>query len=187
MNKEMKHLKRINIIALVVIILFLSACNKTSDKISRYIKNNCNFENTAVFINDYDSTSYTSKADFIDLKKALRIDYDTLYLISAGFKSDISEIIGFQYNGGDFTVESEDYNLLLLVKQNQIVYEGTIKKLLDKVNFEYSYMSSMSSSFCMLKHSSSVYKVKREKDGLIYRYFLYNVYSSGIEGLPNGG
>lgn len=184
MNKVMKQLKRINIISLIAVILFLIACNKTSNKISNYIKNNCNFENTAVFFNDFDSSYYTSPADYIDLKKALKVDYDTLYLISAGFKTDISDIIGFQYKGRDFTFESEDYNLLLLVKQNHVVYEETFKKLLDKVNFEYSHVSTVSSSFCLLKHSSSIYKVKSEKNGFTYRYYLFNVDSSEIVNIP---
>ncbi len=174
----MNHLKIINIV-LVLTILFLSGCNKTSNKISKYIRNNCNFEDTITFFNAFDNTYYKASGDLIDLKKALDIDYDTLYLISVGFESDISDIIGFKYNGGDFTLESEDKNLLLLVKNNEVVYQDKIKSLLDKVNFVYPFGEG--SSACLLKHSSSIYKVKREKDGLIYRYYLYNVNSSDIE------
>jgi hypothetical protein len=178
-------MKRPTIIAIIVFIvtcLLFYACNKTSDTISRYIKSSCNFNDTCVFFNSYDSTNCKAPCDYIDLKEALETDYDTLYLISTGFESDISDIIGFKYKGGDFTTESEDYNLLLLVKQKQIVYEGKIKKSLDVVNFSYSTISTSSTSFCLLKHSSSIYKVKREKDGLKYRYYLYNIVECGSDG-----
>lgn len=124
--------------------------------------------------------TYTAPSDFIDLKKALKIDYDTLYLISGGFESDISDIIGFKYNGGDFTLEAEDNNLLLLVKNDKIVYQDKISRLRGKVCFFYPFWRK-SPSICLLKHSSSIYKVERERNGLLYSYYLYNVPNSDVE------
>ena len=161
-------------IVFIVIVLFLIICNKTSNKIALYIKFNCDFKKTAVFFNYFDSTYYTAPADFIDLKKALGIDYDTLYLISAGFESDISDVIGFQYNGGDFLLESEDKNLLLLVKNKSIVYQSKLKSLIDVAHFVYPSWEYIETPY-LLKHSSSIYQIKRERDGLIYRYYLFNV------------
>lgn len=172
-------MKTLNIKIIFVLIsasVLMGACNGTSDKIARYINRNCDFKKTDVFFNIIDSTLYTAPADYIDLKKTLKVDYDTLYLISIGFESDISEIIGFPYHGGDFTVEAEDKDLLLLVKQNKVVYKGTIKHLFEKASFAYPMGSKyhFSSSACLLKHSSSIYKVHREKDGWSYSYYLYN-------------
>lgn len=172
-------MKRINfkiIIVLVAASVLLGACNRTSDKIARYIRYNCDFKETDVFYNTSGITSYIAPVDYIDLKKALKVDYDTLYLISVGFESDISEIIGFPYHGGDFTVESEDRDLLLLVKQNEVVYKGTIKFFKEKAVLVYFWNTeSPHSSACLLKHSSSIYRVAREKDGWSYNYYLYNI------------
>ena len=169
-----KIILRIVIPFTATIVLFLSICNKTSHKIARYITFNCDFKDTAVFFNYYDSTYYTAPAGFIDLKKALNVDYDTLYLISCGFESDISDIIGFQYNGGDFTLESEDKDLLLLVKNRNVVYESKLKSLLNVASFVYPSWEDIETPY-LLKHSSSIYKVERERDGLMYRYYLFNV------------
>ncbi len=169
-----------NILTLLIVCVFNIACNKTSDKITMYINNNCDFKRNAVFFNYIDSTYYTAPSDFIDLKKALKIDYDTLYLISGGFESDISDIIGFKYNGGDFTLEAEDNNLLLLVKNDKIVYQDKISRLRGKVCFFYPFWRK-SPSICLLKHSSSIYKVERERNGLLYSYYLYNVPNSDVE------
>ncbi len=169
----MRHLRII--IVLISVSVLMSACNKTSDKIAKYIRYNCKFNKTAVFFNYIDSTYYTAPADYIDLKKVLKVDYDTLYLISVGFESDISKIIGFPYHGGDFTIESEDKNLLLLVKQNKVVYKGTLEHF-DKIMFMYPTIwrnDFFTSSSCLLKHSSSIYKVERERDGFLYHYYLY--------------
>ncbi len=163
-----------SIIFLIVFCVFISACNKTSNKITSYINDNCDFKKNDVFFRVIDSTYRTSPADFIDLKKALKVDYDTLYLISVGFESDISDIIGFKYNGGDFTIEAEDKNLLLLVKNHEVVYQDKIKKMSEKVHFMYA-LEENPSLFCLLKHCSSIYKVERERDGLQYFYYLYNV------------
>ncbi|MBP1645520.1 MAG: hypothetical protein H6Q16_1095 [Bacteroidetes bacterium] len=174
----MKSLNFRIIIVLISASVLMSACNRTSDKITRYINRNCDFKKTDVFFHSFDSTSYTAPADYIDLKKALKVDYDTLYLISAAFEEDISEIIGFPYHGGDFTVEAEDRNLLLLVKQNKVVYKGTIKFHDEKATFVYPMGNEKDyfpNSACILKHSSSIYKVHREKDGWSYRYYLYNI------------
>ena len=101
----MKVLKVINFFMLLGL---FCACNQTDKKIFKYVQSICS--------NDVDTCR-------IDLRQALNVDYDKMYLFGESTTDDeISSIIGQEYHKNK-TITDSKYRIILL-KNQKIVYEN---------------------------------------------------------------
>ncbi|MDR0970899.1 MAG: hypothetical protein LBM25_00765 [Bacteroidales bacterium] len=97
--------KYILIFILFILITFYS-CN-TNYKIKRYIESNCDFDKSDVC--------------YINLKKALKTDYDTMYIFGGTTSAEeVSKIINLKYTNNNW---NDDSWKIVLVKNREIVYE----------------------------------------------------------------
>lgn len=99
-----------------LMILILNSCNHTPKKIEKYIKKHCDFSTT-------DSCS-------IDLRKALKKDYDTMYVFNSLIPlTGVQNILGIKdynkSNNSETTLMGKDseMSIIILVKNNKIVFE----------------------------------------------------------------
>ena len=83
-------------------------CSNTDDKLNKYIESHCTFNG--------------SDTCYIDIKDALKVDYDKMYLFGETTTADeISKIIGISYTNNKYISDSK-YRMILL-KNDKIVYE----------------------------------------------------------------
>lgn len=99
-----------------LVILMLNSCIHTPRKIEKYIKKHCGLEMT--------DTCY------IDLRKALKTDYDTMYVFNSLIPlTGVQNIIGINDYGKcknpEITLIGYDSEMcrIVLVKNNKVVYE----------------------------------------------------------------
>ena len=98
------------------ILLMLGSCTHTPQKIEKYIKKHCNFATT-------DTCS-------IDLRKALKTDYDTMYVFNSLIPlTGVQNILGINDYGKcknpEITLIGRDSEMcrIILVKNHKVVYE----------------------------------------------------------------
>lgn len=108
--------KYILILISSLVILMLNSCIHTPRKIEKYIKKHCGLEMT--------DTCY------IDLRKALKTDYDTMYVFNSLIPlTGVQNIIGINDYGKcknpEITLIGYDSEMcrIVLVKNNKVVYE----------------------------------------------------------------
>lgn len=113
-NNSMK--KHILILIGSLVILMLNSCTRMPEKIEKYIKKHCDLEMT--------DTCY------IDLRKALKTDYDTMYVFNSLTPlTGVQNIIGINDYGKcenpEKTLIGHDSEMcrIILVKDNKVVYE----------------------------------------------------------------
>lgn len=106
----------INIIVLTVVIFFTTvSCivNNIGENIEKYVERNCNFE-------EIDEC-------YIDLKKALKVEYDTLFIIE-GMMNEVlfKSISGYtmKKNFFHYWLVDEDVYLFVFKKNNKVVYSN---------------------------------------------------------------
>ena len=124
---------------MTVVSLFL-AVGCTVRKIENYVKKNCNFE--------------LSDSCYIDLRKALNVDYDTLFIIEGVMnKAGMKSISGYEMK--DYLRYllhiDEDKYLYVLKKDNRVVYS----------NFDTYYSGKLSLS---LDNFDKIYATKNIGD-----------------------
>ncbi len=108
--------KYILILINFLIILMLGSCIHTPKKIEKYIKKHYNLG--------------TTDTCYIDLRKALRLDYDTMYVFeSLTPLTGVQNILGIQDYGKcknpEKTLIGHDSEMcrIVLVKNNKVIYE----------------------------------------------------------------
>ena len=102
------------VIIVMIVMILLSSCSNFGRKLSLYMEK------------DMPSCADTTYWRIVDLQDVLGIKYDKLFLIGSDFEKEIAEGTGTDWKDGDFL--SWDKDLLLLVKDNKIVYKDVIEK-----------------------------------------------------------
>ena len=161
-------MKKNNFKFLIILSIYLIyGCSNTDDKLKKYIESHCSFEQSEIC--------------YIDLKDALNIDYDKMFLFGEGIRSDeISNIIGLTYSKDKFVPDSK-YRIIF-VKNNKVVYDDDYYQyqtdfvLLNPIKEVYPLTT------CYLCTDSIFYVTKRENEGgrYPYIYFLKPVSEVGI-------
>jgi hypothetical protein len=105
--------KYILILISFLIILTFSSCVHTPQKIEKYIKKHCDFE--------------IIDTCYIDLCKALKVDYDTMYIFNSlipltGVKN-ILKIENYYASENDVTGYDSEMCRIILIKNHKVVYE----------------------------------------------------------------
>lgn len=149
-------MKALKFISLLMLSGLFFACNHTDRKIIKYVESVCP--------KGCDTCS-------IDLRQALKINYDTMYLFCEFTQSDeISSIMGIPYRSNKTIVDSE-YRIILL-KNNKIVYEDDIPSRF--MAFErITERLPLHKNYFYLVHSSHYYLVR--KIGSDYYYLLSEI------------
>lgn len=103
-------------VLILLVVLILVSCNHTPEKLEQYIKVHCNFENA--------DTCY------IDLSKALKIDYDTMYVFNSLTPlTGVRNIIGIKdyekCKNPETALIGHDSEMcrIILIKNKNVVYE----------------------------------------------------------------
>ena len=104
------------IITILLVISILNSCAHTPRKIEKYIKRQCDMEE--------------SDTCYIDLRKALKTDYDTMYVFNSLIPlTGVQNILGINDYGKcknpEITLMGKDSEMcrIILVKKNKVVYE----------------------------------------------------------------
>lgn len=152
-------MKKSNFWITLAIVVLLSGCSDTNDKLKSYIESHCNF-------NDVDSC-------YIDIKDALKINYDEIYIFGeTTMEDEISEIIGIPYKNDKFIPDSK-YRMILL-KDKKIVYEDDYYQIKTEFILNSRYNTLI---YYYNRGSRSVYLVKKvvTDKGSDYMYILKDV------------
>lgn len=110
MKKDLKN----RYMVLLIILPLLYSCSKFENKLSQYMEK------------DMPACTDTTYWRLVDLQDVVGVKYDKLFLIGSEFEEDIARGTGADWKDGDFL--SWDKDLLLLVKDNKIVYKDAIEK-----------------------------------------------------------
>jgi len=180
MKKKVLILISIGILVYLFIIgLFAMFClnligyNSTPEKIERYIKKHCNFDNT--------DTCY------IDLRKALKVDFDTLYIFNEATPlTGVQNILGINDYGKSKNPEQTlivyGFNMrkIILLKNNKVVYEDEYHtRGYNTTLYHYGFTvvtrtgvfdgSPIEVEGYM--YANHIFKVEREKDPETFTYY----------------
>jgi hypothetical protein len=150
--------KQIDMKGIILKIIILSgllfySCINTDDKLNKYIEIHCSF--------------YGSDTCYINIKEALKIDYNRMYLFGeTTTANEISKILGIPYKNNKYIPDSK-YRIILL-KNNKIIYEDDYYQ--KNVSF-FSLENRVEVNFyCALYTTSNFWVEKREHNGK-YPYF----------------
>jgi hypothetical protein len=136
--------------------LLFYGCSNTDDKLRNYIETHCDFTKSDIC--------------YIDMKDALKIDYDKMYLFGETTMADeISTVLGIPYSNDKYISDSK-YRIIF-IKNGKIVYEndyyqkytrffGVNNKVIE-VNF-----------YCVL-YTNSIFVVEKRKYEGQYPYIYY--------------
>lgn len=147
-------MKKLNYGIIVLIIFICYSCMNTDKKLYKYIDKHCN--------------SNITEPCFIDIKDALKVDYDEMYFFGeTTSKDEIAYILGIPYENDKYIRDSE-YRIILL-KNKKIVYEDDYyQKCTFFSDVKDAEINIVPTVYCR-KYTSSVFQVINEKsDKKIY-------------------
>ena len=134
--------KSISKIILLSVCLFYG-CSDTDDKLYKYIESHCDFEEA--------DTCY------IDIKDALKIDYDKMYLfVELTHADEISKILEIPYNNNRFIPDSK-YRIIFL-KNDKIVYEDDYYQ---RHTYFFSLENCIDEKLCCELYTTSIFWIER--------------------------
>ena len=142
----------------IIFILFsmflLYGCSNTDDKLNKYIEAHCSF-------NGLDTC-------YINIKEALKIDYDEMYLFGESTMADeISKVIGIPYNNDKYITDSK-YRMILL-KNNEIVYEDDYYQ---KHTYFFNIENRIEVNFFCALYTSSIFWIEKGVDSEKKSFYL---------------
>lgn len=137
--------------------LSFSGCCRFPSQLNKYMKSSRQ--------NHQDTTYWQT----IDMSEVLNVEYDTLYLVSECYESEIKAFTHSDYDKGS---SSNSHRLLLVcVKNGHVVYSDAFDLFgKNRVAFETGGVFEC----YRIKHSSPVYKVKVDIIDGNGHYYLYN-------------
>ena len=160
----------INKFIVAFIILSLYSCSEFETKLSRYMER------------DLPSCTDTTYWRVVDLQDVLGVKYDRLYIIGSNFEDDIAKGTRTNWKDGDFL--SWDKDLLLLAKENKVVFKDEIEKAdgsfysFDKYSDSKDTiiypLSERPTSGCKLFDTSTIYYIRVDIIRGKSYYTLYN-------------
>lgn len=137
--------------------LSFSGCCRFPSQLNKYMKSSRQ--------NHQDTTYWQT----IDMSEVLNVEYDTLYLVSECYESEIKAFTHSDYDNGS-SVNSHRL-LLVCVKNGHVVYSDAFDLFgKNRVAFETGGVFEC----YRIKHSSPVYKVKVDIIDGNGHYYLYN-------------
>lgn len=152
------------------IVLSLYSCSDFETKLSRYMEK------------DLPSCTDTTYWRVVDLQDVLGVKYDRLYIIGSNFENDIAKGTRTNWKDGDFL--SWDKDLLLLAKEDKVVFKDEIEKAdgsfysFDKYSDSKDTiiypLSERPTTGCKLFDTSTIYYVRVDIIRGKSYYTLYN-------------
>ncbi len=120
------------IILLGMCLCFFISCNNTPNKLYKYIKSNCQFQDCGKIFYESNFVEDTCFC-YIDLRQALNIDFDTMYIFREYTPltviQDILDMKDYKQSSRQNTelLVKEGYLKIILLKNHKIVHEDDFK------------------------------------------------------------